>query len=234
MTHKTIQQALQSYADPIRAKHSKRYFKTGKGEYGEGDVFIGVTNPNQKKVAKQFYDTDFASLEKLLYSKIHEYRQVALFILVHKYQKADEKEKRRVVTFYKKHRRQVNNWDLVDLSAHKILGEWLVDKDRSILYKYAKSKNLWEKRIAIIATAAFIKRNDFQDTLVIAELLLRDSHDLIHKAVGWMLREVGNADKQTEVRFLNKHAHHMPRTMLRYAIEKFPEPERKKFLALGK
>ena len=223
---------LEKIADPERAKNLSWFFKTGKGQYGEGDIFIGITVPKLREISKKYQTLQLDDLQKLLDSKIHEYRLSALMILRLKYEKIDDnKFKEEIVNFYLKNTKKINNWDLVDLSCHYILGNWLLDKDRKILYKLAKSKNLWEMRIAIISTFAFIRENQFEDTLKISEIHLSDKHDLIHKAVGWALREVGKKDKKTETDFLNKHYKTMPRTMLRYAIEKFSDNERKHFLA---
>ena len=224
---------LVAVSDPVRAKHSMGFFKTGKGEYGEGDKFLGVTVPNQRKVAKKYYkDLSFLDLRTLLNSKYHEHRLTALFMLVLKYQKGQQKE---AYDFYLDNLEGVNNWDLVDSSAHKIIGDYLLDKPgihRKFLYNFAKSKNLWIRRISIIATMTFVSENQFDDALKISEILLHDEHDLIHKAVGWVLREVGKRDKDLEIEFLDKHVNQMPRTMLRYAIEKFDEDERKYYLNL--
>jgi 3-methyladenine DNA glycosylase AlkD len=221
---------LRKLGNPQKAKDSAWFFKTGKGQYGEGDVFLGIKVPEQRKIAKKYQALPLPHIQTLLSSKFHEYRLTALFILVLQYKKADAKGKKQIVDLYLKNTKQVNNWDLVDSSAHYILGHYLLDKDRKILYRLAKSKNLWEKRISIISTAAFINNNEFADTLKIAELLLNDDHDLIHKAVGWMLREVGNRNKAVEEKFLKKYYQKMPRTMLRYAIEKFPEAKRQSYL----
>jgi 3-methyladenine DNA glycosylase AlkD len=220
---------MQKLKNPEKAKLLQRYFKTGKGEYADGDNFLGIIVPKQREVAKKFYDLSLEDLQELLSSKIHEYRLTALFILVHKYKKADAKEKEEIVKFYLKNTKNINNWDLVDLSAPRILGDFLLNKDRKILYKLAKG-HLWEKRIAILSCFAFIAKNDFSDALKIAELLLGDKHDLIHKSVGWMLREIGKRDLQAEEKFLARHRRAMPRTMLRYAIEKFDEKKRAYFL----
>lgn len=229
---KKIKQELLRLKNPSKAKIFLRFFKTGKGEYGEGDVFLGITVPVQKSIANKYYDLNLKDLQELLSSKIHEYRLASLLILISKYKKADEVGKKEIVDLYLKNTKNINNWDLVDSSAGYIIGDYLFQfkKDRSILYKLAKSNSLWDRRIAIMSTFAFIKNNYFKDTLSISKILLHDSHDLIHKAVGWMLREVGKRDKKVEVDFLNKHYRKMPRTMLRYAIEKFSETERKKFL----
>ena len=224
---------LQKIADPIKAKNYARFFKTGKGEYGEGDNFLGVVVPNQRQIAVKYKDLSLVDLQKLLSSNIHEYRLTALFILVSQYKqfKKDKEKRGVIIKFYLKNTKNINNWDLVDSSAHYILGDYLLDKkDRSILYKLAKSKNLWERRMAIISTFAFIRARQFDNTIKISEILLKDKHDLIHKAVGWMLREVGKRNKKVEEGFLQKYYRQMSRTMLRYAIEKLPENERKRYL----
>lgn len=200
----------------------QRFFKTGKGEYGEGDVFIGVSVPELRKIARKYRELDFSSLHELLSSEIHEYRLTALFILRLKYERTkNDNDKGEICDFLIENRQGINNWDLVDSSAHYILGDYLLDKDKDILYKFAKSENLWERRIAIMTTFGFIKKGKFDDTLKISEILLEDNHDLIHKAVGWMLREIGNRNQEVEEKFLKKHYKKMPRVMLRYAIEKF-------------
>ncbi|MBK7631422.1 MAG: DNA alkylation repair protein [Ignavibacteriales bacterium] len=211
----------------------QRFFKTDKGEYGEGDVFYGIKVPVQRIIAKRFNDLSLDDLGVLINSKVHEERLIAAFILVEKFQKTDEKKQKTIYNFYIKNRKGINNWDLVDLSAPKIVGQYLIDKDKSLLYKFAHSKDLWEKRIAILSTFTFLRQHWFEDTFNISEILLNDKNDLIHKAVGWMLREVGNRDMELEEEFLKKHYKTMPRTMLRYAIEKFPEKKRKSYL-LGK
>ncbi len=223
---------LQELKNPQKAKILQRFFKTGKGEYGEGDVFLGLTVPQEHQVAKKYADLTLLELQELLESKIHEYRMVALFILIEKFKKADEKEKEEICQFYLKNTTNINNWDLVDLSAPSIIGHWLLNRNRRILYRLAKSKNLWERRIAILATYTFIKNHQFYDTLEIAEVLLSDKHDLIHKAVGWMLREVGKRDHETLEQFLTKYSSQLPRVMLRYAIEKLPEEKKRLYLNL--
>lgn len=229
-TVQDVKKELKKYAIPERATASMRFFKTAKGQYGAGDTFIGVTVPQQRKVAKQFKDLRMPSVLALLKSPVHEHRLTALFILVHQFQKGDDTTQKAIYDAYLAHAAYVNNWDLVDSSAHKIVGEYLLTRPRKKLYTLAHSKDLWEKRIAIIATMQFIAHEEYEDALAIAEILRDDTHDLIHKAVGWMLREVGKKDRATEERFLKKHAAHMPRTMLRYAIEKFPEKKRQAYL----
>jgi 3-methyladenine DNA glycosylase AlkD len=226
-----IKRDLSQLSNPVKAKKLSGFFKTGKGQYGEGDIFLGIPVPEQRKVAKRYIDLPLNDLQELLSSKIHEHRLTALLILVSKYGKADTSGKDEIFRFYLKNTEHINNWDLVDLSAPKIVGDYLFNKDRSILFKLAKSTNLWERRIAILSTLAFIRNNDFEDALSISELLLHDEHDLIHKAVGWMLREIGKRDLEIEERFLRKYCMQMPRTMLRYAIEKFDENKRKFYLA---
>ncbi len=219
--------------DNVNEKHAKTmqwFFKTGKGEYGEGDKFVGIKVPVQRQIAKKFLDLENEDLKILLNSKIHEERLIALLILVDKYQKTNDKEKEKVYKFYLRNSKKINNWDLVDLSAPKIMGEHLLKNDKQILFKFARSKNLWERRIAIISTYTFIKNKQFKITFQISDILLNDDHDLIHKAVGWMLREVGKIDLELLEKFLKARYKKMPRTMLRYSIEKFPEKKRKKYL----
>jgi len=216
--------------NPQKAQLLARFFKTGKGEYGEGDVFLGLTVPRQRAIAKKYTKLTLADLRKLLNSKFHEYRLISLLILTEKYKKADNQEKNKIAGFYLKNTKKINNWDLVDLSAHKILGDYLLEKDKKIIYRLAKSENLWERRISILTTFYFIGKGEFEDSLKIAEILLNDKQDLIHKAVGWMLREIGKRDTKTLTGFLEKYYKRMPRTMLRYAIEKFDDSKRKTFL----
>ncbi len=225
-----ILKELKTLGDSERAKHSQRFFKTGPGEYGEGDVFLGIRVPKQRALAKKFRTATREDFLKLLHSKYHEARLTALFLLVNRYNKANSEEKAQLYRDYLNNVAYINNWDLVDSSALQIVGHYLFDKDRSHLKTLAHSTDLWERRIAIIATYYFIRQYDFQDTLDIAEILLHDQEDLIHKAVGWMLREVGNRNRPTEEIFLLKHYQIMPRTMLRYAIEKFPENRRQLYL----
>lgn len=263
------------FKDPERAKASLWFFKTGSGQYGEGDVFLGMSVPEQRRISKKYLDLTLDELQEMLNNKIHEFRLIALFILVDKYKKGTDASahsassglassaftRKEIVDFYLKNTKRVNNWDLVDSSAGYILGDYLYHKChpellnrhpeeattsigsqrrdslaslqndnnvKQVLYKLARSENIWERRIAIISTQAFIKNNQFNETLKIAEMLLMDKHDLIHKAVGWMLREVGNRDLKKLYVFLDKHYKVMPRTMLRYAIEKF-EKEKREF-----
>lgn len=226
-----VEQILKKKADPKRAKLLQGFFKTGPGQYGEGDIFLGITVPEQRKVAKLFFGLSFSEIKKLLRSKYHEERLVGLLILVERYQKGDELEKKSVYNYYLDHTKHVNNWDLVDLSAHKIVGEHLADKNRAVLRRLARSKDLWERRIAVVATFRFIRDGSFNDSLKLAEMLLKDDHDLIHKAVGWMLREVGKKDQRVLEGFLKKYHKMMPRMMLRYAIERLPEPKRRLYMS---
>lgn len=226
-----LKKDLQNLANPEKAKLLQGFFKTSKGEYGEGDIFLGIMVPKQRKVAKKYKDLTLDQLEQLLNSNIHEHRLTAVFILVDKYKKAEEKQREEIFNFYLSNTKNINNWDLVDLSAPNIVGNYILDKPRDILYKLAGSKSLWEKRISILATFEFIKNNEYQDTLKISEILLDDTHDLIHKGVGWMLREVGKrVSQEKEEGFLKKHYKTMPRTMLRYAIERFQEDKRKFYM----
>jgi 3-methyladenine DNA glycosylase AlkD len=225
-----LQKKIKELGSPEVSKTMQLFFKTGKGEYGEGDIFAGLKVPSQRKLAREFRDLSLTDLKILLNSPVHEERLISLFILVDKYGKGDKQEKEAIFSFYLKYRKGINNWDLVDLSAPKIIGKHLLNKDKNLLFKFALSKNLWERRITVLSTYEFIKNNDFDLALQISEMLLKDKHDLIHKAVGWMLREIGKRDLQAEESFLKIHYKKMPRTMLRYAIEKFPETKRKKYL----
>ena len=227
---KELDEVLKKNSNAEKAKLLSGFFKTGKGEYGEGDIFLGITVPVQREIAQEFEDLGMGEIQQLLDSMVHEKRMIALFILVDRFNTADEKTKKETFDFYLKNTQNINNWDLVDLSAPKIVGEFLIDRNREILRKLAKSEDLWGKRIAIISTYAFIRENDFKDTLKIAEILINDKHDLIHKGVGWMLREVGKRDEEMLIDFLDKNHRVMPRTMLRYAIEKFDEGKRKEYL----
>nr|WP_295906108.1 DNA alkylation repair protein [uncultured Bdellovibrio sp.] len=230
---KEIQKDIRKSADATRAKNLKRFFKTGPGEYGEGDVFIGLTVPQSRAFAKKYFATPLKDLEALLKSEIHEERLIALIILSNRFLKGDEREKFQIYKLYLKNTKYINNWDLVDTSAEYIVGGYLYDKDRKVLQKLAKSKSLWERRIAMLSTFHFIKKGECKETLRIAKILLKDEHDLIHKASGWMLRELGKRVSEKELRgFLEKYASKMPRTMLRYSIEKFSSKDRRYYLDL--
>lgn len=232
MIAREIISELQKQKNDEQAKHLSRFFKTGKGQYGEGDVFWGIKVPVQRTIAKKHKTLDLEQVQKLLTSSIHEHRLTALLILTYKYEKADEKLQKEIYGLYLKNTKYINNWDLVDLSAPKIVGVYLLEreKERKILYKFAQSKDLWEKRIAMLACYTFIKNKQFDETLKISEILLHDKHDLIHKAVGWMLRELGKIDQAVEEKFLQKYYRVMPRTMLRYSIERFDEKKRKFYM----
>ncbi len=230
-----VKTALLSVSSKKRAEINSYFFKTGNGEYGEGDEFIGVRVPEQRDIAKRFVEMHFCEIEKVLNSKKHEFRFTALLILIEKYKKSDGKERKKIKNFYLKNIKSVNNWDLVDLSAPKILGAYYFEfGGEEKLYKMAKSKNIWERRTAIVSTFAFIREEKLKLTTDISEILLCDTHDLIHKATGWMLREVGKKDKKILISFLKKYGTKMPRTMFRYSIECFPEKERKKWLKISK
>ena len=227
---KEVKSHMQELRNPKIAEHSLRFFKTGPGEYGEGDMFLGIRVPVTRKVARKFRELPFEQTLELLKSKYHEERLLALFMLVAIFKKGDEAEQKKIYEAYLNHTDFINNWDLVDSSAHQIIGGYLLKRDRKPLYRLAKSKSLWERRISVIATYTFIKREDFTDTVKLSEILLTDGEDLMHKAVGWMLREVGKLDLEIEENFLRKHYKKMPRTMLRYAIEKFEEGKRQGYL----
>ena len=224
---------IHTLANPEKQKIFIRFFKTGAGQYGEGDQFLGLTVPQQRTLAKKYQHLSLSEIELLLKNPIHELRLIALIILTHRFQNKDT-NKKNITDFYLAHTTWVNNWDLVDLSAYKILGDYLQEHDARapVLYRLARSSNLWERRIAIVATFAFIRDNQLTHTFALSEILLHDTHDLIHKAVGWMLREAGKRDEHQLKQFLNSHAAVMPRTTLRYAIEKFPDSTRKRYLSL--
>jgi 3-methyladenine DNA glycosylase AlkD len=230
MTIRNIQKKLQQLGSEEKAKALQKFFKTGPGEYGEGDVFIGVRVPELRKLVKEYPDITIKESMQLLRSLIHEERMLALLILIGKYSKGNETVKKRIYKLYLQHTKFINSWDLVDSSAYHIVGNFLMDKSKEPIYRLAKSKNLWERRIAILSTFHFIKHNNYSETLKISKILLTDEQDLIHKAVGWMLREIGKRHIFTQETFLKKHYKRMPRTMLRYAVEKFPEPKRQKYL----
>lgn len=228
-----VSAALRALADPSKTAGKARFFQAVPGGYGEGDRFIGVGVPQTRKVARRYATVPLDEAAKLLREGVHEERLAALFILVNKFAKAGEAERGEIIDLYLSATAHVNNWDLVDSSAFQLLGEWLVDRDRTVLAELTRSSRLWDRRIAIMATFTFIRRNDYAWTLRLAEALLHDPHDLIHKAVGWMLREVGNRDRRVELEFLAAHRSAMPRTMLRYAIEHF-EPEQRRALLAGR
>lgn len=261
-----IQTELEAYIDPVKKEYLPRFFKTGKGQYGEGDKFLGVVVPNTRLVAKQHKDEPFEVMAALLQSEWHECRLCALLMLVERFKKCDEMGRKSICEFYFMQTSRINNWDLVDLSAPGIVGEYLKDKPRDVLYRLAESPLLWDQRIAVVSTWTLIKNNDFIDIIRLAEYFLAHNvqgaahtaetiahsfahsfpdahgvhinlhivgkplHDLMQKAIGWMLREMGKRDKDLLVQFLEKHSRTMPRTMLRYAIEKFPEEERQEFM----
>lgn len=225
-----IQRELEQYIDSVKREYLPRFFKTGKGQYGEGDKFLGVVVPNTRIVAKRHKDAPFEVMAALLQSEWHECRLCALLMLVERFKKSDEKGKKAIYDFYLTQTARINNWDLVDLSAPGIVGEYLKDKPRQDLYRLADSPLLWDQRIAVASTYTLIRNHDFIDILSLSERLLHHKHDLMHKAVGWMLREMGKRDKDLLVQFLEKYCTVMPRTMLRYAIEKFPEEERREFM----
>lgn len=231
MPETEIERELHALANEEIAAHSARFFKTGPGEYGEGDRFLGIRVPVLRRLAKKYEELDLADCRTLLRSPYHEARLLALLILVRAYDRSKDEAKRDAIyRLYLDHTAYINNWDLVDTSAEHIVGRHLVDRDRSVLYDLARSSSVWERRIAILSTFHYIKAGAFEDTLRLADMLLADSHDLIHKVVGWMLREVGKRDQDVLEAFLRPRYRRMPRTMLRYAIEKFPEELRQKYL----
>ncbi len=235
LTAKDILAEMNAQANAEKARHLSSFFKTGKGEYGEGDRFMGLTVPQQRKIAKKYTTVSLDVLNELIRSEFHEQRLTALLILIRKYQKTSVREEQETyIRFYLEHTSFINNWDLVDLSCYFLLGHWLSDKDRSLLYRLAHSSNFWEQRIAIVSCMYFVRQKDFKDCLAIADLLLEHPHDLIQKAVGWLLREVGKKDENLLTKFLDDRHTRMPRTMLRYAIERFPEEKRQQYLQSGK
>ena len=232
MNQKIIHNDLLKLGTKEIAEHSQRFFKTGKGEYGEGDIFLGIRVPVLRKLLKRYGGISIAEVCKLLHSKFHEERLLAVLMLVQLFKSGsvDEKEQKQIYDLYLENTKFINNWDIVDISAGNIVGAYLHEKDKAPLYGLVQSSNLWERRISIIATLYFIRKNEFDDTLKLAEILLNDKEDLIHKAVGWMLREVGKREIELEEEFLQEHYKIMPSTMLRYAIEKFTETSRKMYL----
>ena len=225
-----IREVLRELGDPAVAAHSAGFFKTGPGEYGEGDRFIGVRVPKIRELVRQYRDLPEGDTLSLLRSPIHEERMFAVLVLVDQFTRARGEFRDHIARLYLDNREFVNNWDLVDSSCHKILGPWLLDRDRTLLYELVESDSLWDRRIAMMTTYYFIRRDDFTDALKLARMLRDDEHDLIHKVVGWMLREIGKRDLATEEAFLVEHYRRMPRTMLRYAIGKLPESKRKAYL----
>lgn len=232
-----LRKEMRRAASPARARGALRFFKSGPGEYGEGERFLGLDAAGMHGAARRHRELALADVRALLRSAWHEERAVALLILVQQFRRGEEAARKRIYELYLRSTRHINNWDLVDCSAEHIVGPWLAARPgerRRVLDRLARSRSLWERRIAVLATFHFIKQRDFRETLRIATMMLGDEHDLIHKAVGWMLREVGNRDRAAEATFLRRYAARMPRTMLRYAIEKFPEPERQRWLRAGR
>ena len=232
MTATFILQELLSVANPEKASFLQRFFKTGEGQYAEGDLFLGLVVPLTRSIAKANKNTPLSEIELLIQSKYHEARLCALLILVEQFKKATEPKRGVLYDFYLNHIDYINNWDLVDISCPYIVGNYLLDKDRSRLYELAESKHLWSQRIAVVSTIAFIRKGEFLDTFALAGKLLNHEHDLMHKAIGWMLREVGKKDRASLTDFLERNASLMPRTSLRYAIEHYPETDRKSFLSV--
>lgn len=229
-----LEKKLEAEKNPKKAEELSRFFKTGKGEYGEGDRFLGITVPLLRKFSREYKNLEYSEIERLISSPFHEKRVLAVFILVLRFQKGKEEEKQRVFELYKKNLKYINNWDLVDESAPKIIGEWFYTRDRKQLFVWVKSKSLWERRISILASFYFLRKGEFADTFAFAEILLGDKEDLIHKAVGWMVREVYKRNPKIALDWIESHALVMPRTMLRYAIEKVPEKKRLSILNMGK
>lgn len=233
LTAAQVKKALRQNANPEKAAFFPRFFKAGPGEYAEGDKFLGVVVPDQRKIAREFRELPRDEVEKLLDDAIHECRLTAVLILVSQFERAkEEKTQKAIYDFYLKKIDRINNWDLVDSSAHKIVGPFLRDRSRKPLYQLARAKHLWKNRVAMISTFHYIRSGDLEDALAIAEILVPHSHDLIHKAVGWMLREIGKQEEPVMIAFLEKHHAQMARVAIRYAIEKLPEKKRKRILAM--
>ena len=230
ITFERLTEEFRAEGDPDIAEHSGGFFKTGKGQYGEGDQFLGIRVPVTRKYAKKFKGAPMPVVRKLLKSKYHEERLMAVILLVGKFKTGNESDRRKIYELYLKNTKYINNWDIIDSSAHFIVGPHLQDSSHEKLAELAKSEDLWERRIAIMSTFHFIRQGEFDTALKISRQLVNDKEDLIHKAVGWMLREIGNRDRATEEKFLKAHYRSMPRTMLRYAIEKFPEKRRQQYL----
>lgn len=225
-----IRKELSEVSNKDKIEVLSGFFKTGKGEYGEGDVFIGVNVPDARKIARRFIDSDFITVQNLMKSSVHEERLCALLILVEKFKKSDETFKPRIFNFYMDNTVYINNWDLVDLSSPYIVGAYLLHKDKSLLYKLAESENIWERRISIVSTLFFVRNGILDDSINLAQKLINDNQDLIRKATGWVLREVGKKDKVKLITFLDRNYKSMPRTTLRYAIEKFEKVEREYYM----
>ena len=225
-----LERELAAASDPERARNLAWFFKTGKGQYGEGDEFCGITVPVQRKIARRYRHLRLTDVKKLLKSRVHEHRFTGLEILVFQYEAGDARARQKIFDFYLENTQRINNWDLVDTSAPYVVGQHLLSRPRRILYRLAKSPNLWERRIAMVSTMAFIAQNDLEDTFAVAALLLNDKHDLIHKAIGWMLREAGKRSQIALLAFLKRNYARMPRTALRYSIERLPEARRKRAL----
>jgi 3-methyladenine DNA glycosylase AlkD len=230
MTAAKAEQALRLHIRPEKVEIYQNFFKTGPGQYGHGDIFLGVKVPDSRIVAKAFRHLSKNEIKKLIQSKFHEVRLLGFIILTDQFEKADPKEQKAIYEFYLKNKKHINNWDMVDSSCPVIMGGYLYGKDKKILYKLAKSKRLWDRRLAVLATFHFIRNNDFKDILQLSAMLLNDEEDLMHKAVGWMLREMGKKNVKVLEKFLSQYATKMPRTMLRYSIEKFSPKRRKKYL----
>lgn len=227
-----IQNELRAHKNEPKVQVFQRFFKTDPGQYGHGDLFLGLTVPVTRSIAHRHVNLKLNDIQRLLDSPLHEERLAGLFILKRQFQKKDAETQQKIVDFYLKNTHRVNNWDLVDSSAEYILGPYFFKRDRATLHRLARSKNLWERRIALLATFHFIKQHDFNETLSLCEILMKDSHDLIHKAIGWMLREIGKRDRTTERKFLDHHAEKLPRTALRYALEHFSPEERTHYMSL--
>lgn len=230
MTAAFVLSELLSMANPEKATFLQRFFKTGPGQYAEGDVFLGLVVPLTRSIAKANKQTPLSELQLLMESEYHEARLCALLIVMEQFKKASQTERKALFDFYIKNASRINNWDLVDVTCPHVVGVYLLDKDRSLLYELAESDNLWEQRIAMVSTVTFIRNREYTDTLALAERLMTHTHDLMHKAVGWMLREVGKKDRATLTDFLEQYATQLPRTALRYAIEHYPEEQRQYFL----
>ncbi len=232
MLAQELMDSLNALENPARAVHSQRFFKTGKGQYGEGDIFIGLTVPQTRLVCKNYYNLSIAEIEKVLESPIHEHRLAAVIIMRWQAERANSVLRKSLYDLYLRRTDRINNWDIIDISCHKIVGRYLANKNRAILYKLASSKQMWDRRITIVSTAYFISKNDLDDTFKLSEILLNDKEDLMHKATGWMLREAGKKDESRLKEFLDKYAYVMPRTMLRYSLEKLHPADRAYYMKL--